>query len=181
MSEAVKDIQNPTIRNLIRSCIKEKWIPISEITDIKPSQIGNIHYAVRKRMSDDGTIREEIIILILVGSNETCTTTLVSEFARIYSLPMFKYNVYGSQFRRYNIWLFMRNRLIEGFTEYDNNYYMVACKLFYHCHSLYGFCSACGILRCSPVWCICGHKELSDGTTHNSMSLLRNLNYKQTL
>ena len=151
---------------------KLEWISYSEITDIKPSQIGNIHYAVRKRMSDDGTIREEIIILILVGSNETCTTTLVSEFARIYSLPTFKYNVYSSQFRRYNRWLFNRNELIIGFTEYDNNYYMVACKLFYHCHSLYGFCSACGILRCSPVWCICGHKQLSNGWTSNNKQLV---------
>ena len=91
MSEAVKGIQNPAIRNLIRPCREE--IPFSEIADIKPSQIDSIHYAVRKRMSDDGTIREAMIILILVGSNETCTTTLVSEFARIYSLPTFKYNV----------------------------------------------------------------------------------------
>ena len=41
--------------------------------------------------------------------------------------------------------------------------------------------SACGILRCGPVWCICGHKQM-DGlaTISNSISLLRNLNYEQT-
>ena len=45
---------------------------------------------------------------------------------------------------------------------------MVAYKRFYHCYSRYGFCTTCGILRCSPVWCICGHKELSDGWTSNN-------------
>src|SRR5207244_6527359 len=29
----------------------------------------------------------------------------------------------------------------------------------------------CGILRCSPVWCICGHKEVSDGWTSNNKQL----------
>ena len=33
------------------------------------------------------------------------------------------------------------------------------------------FCSACGILRCSPVWCICGHKQLCDGWTSNNKQL----------
>src|SRR5205823_14486918 len=48
---------------------------------------------------------------------------------------------------------------------------MVADKRFYYCYSRYGFCTACGILRCSPVWCICGHKELSDGWTSNNKQL----------
>ena len=26
-------------------------------------------------------------------------------------------------------------------------------------------------MRCSPVWCICGHKELSDGWTSNNKQL----------
>src|SRR6188508_3381721 len=42
---------------------------------------------------------------------------------------------------------------------------------FYDCYSRYGFCAACGILRCSPVWCICGHKELSDGWTSDNKQL----------
>ena len=29
----------------------------------------------------------------------------------------------------------------------------------------------CGILRCSPVWCICGHKNLSDGWTSKNTQL----------
>src|SRR6185312_17501113 len=37
--------------------------------------------------------------------------------------------------------------------------------------SRYGFCSKCGILRCSPIWCICGHKQLSDGWTSNNRLL----------
>src|SRR5438067_10637119 len=57
------------------------------------------------------------------------------------------------------------------FTKYNNNYYMVASRRFYHCYSRYGFCTTCGILRCSPVWCICGHKELSDGWTSNNTQL----------
>ena len=44
-------------------------------------------------------------------------------------------------------------------------------KLFYHCYSRYGFCAACGILRCSPVWCICGHKDLSNGWISNNQQL----------
>src|SRR5205823_7494099 len=63
-----------------------------------------------------------------------------------------------------------RNKWI-GFTKYDDNYYMVADKLFYYCYSRYGFCAACGILRCSPVWCICGHKEVFDGWTSNNKQL----------
>src|SRR6185312_10325981 len=50
-------------------------------------------------------------------------------------------------------------------------YYMVANRKFYHCYSRYGLCSACGILRCSPVWCICGHKQLSNGWTSNNKQL----------
>src|SRR5207237_2298408 len=82
-----------------------------------------------------------------------------------------KYNNDVNQFRRYSTWLNQRNKLIIGFTEYDNNYYMVADKRFYHCYSRYGFCSACGILRCSPVWCICGHKQLSNGWTSDNKQL----------
>ena len=48
---------------------------------------------------------------------------------------------------------------------------MVVDERFYDCYSRYGFCSACGRLRCSPVWCICGHKQLSDGWTSNNKQL----------
>src|SRR5436189_1629618 len=48
---------------------------------------------------------------------------------------------------------------------------MVAYRRFYHYYSRYGFCTACGILRCSPVWCICGHKQLSDEWTSNNKRL----------
>ena len=48
---------------------------------------------------------------------------------------------------------------------------MVAKKRFHHCYSRYKFCSVCGILRCSPTWCICGHKELSQGWTSNNKRL----------
>src|SRR5205085_5327700 len=111
------------------------------------------------------------IMLLLLGNDEICTPTLVSEFARIYSLPTHKYYNGDNNFRRYTTWLKRHNELIKGFTKYDDNYYMVANKLFYPCYSLYGFCTACGILRCSSVWCICGHKQLSNGWTSNNKQL----------
>ena len=95
----------------------------------------------------------------------------MSEFARIYSLPTHKHNNDVNQFERHSTWLSYRNKLIDGFTKYKDNYYMFADKRFYHCYSRYGFSDACGILRCSPVWCICGHKQLSDGWTSNNKQL----------
>src|SRR5439155_6541880 len=126
-----------------------------------------IYYASRK-YGRYGRIEEKMVMLLFLGDSAECTQTLVSEFARIYSLPTHKYNNNASHFRRYSTWLKYRNQLIQGFTEYEDSYYMVADKLFYHCYSRYGFCTACGILRCSPVWCICGHRELSDGWTSNN-------------
>src|SRR6185295_14634723 len=82
-----------------------------------------------------------------------------------------KYNKDDNQFRRHSYWLEERNKLIKGFTKYDDKYYMVADKHFYHYYSRYGFCTACKILRCSPVWCICGYKELSNGWTSNNKLL----------
>ena len=110
-------------------------------------------------------------MLLSLGNNEICTPTLVNEFARIYSLPTHKYNNNNDNFRRYSVWLYHRNNLIDGFTKYGSNYYMVTDRKFYSCYSRYGFCTACGILRCSPVWCICGHKQLSDGWTSNNKRL----------
>ena len=159
--DVAKDIHNPAIENLIQSSLESQsvvWIPCSEITDIKSTPIDAVHYAIRKKTFN------ETLMLVSLGNDEICTPTLVSEFARIYSLPTHKYNNDVSHFRRYAKWLKERNKLIIGFTEYDNNYYMVANELFYRCYSRYGFCSVCGILRCSPVWCICGHRQLSNVT-----------------
>src|SRR5438128_9533260 len=111
--------------------------------------------------------------MLLLGTRDGCTHEFITEFARIYSLPTHKYdnppNI--NQFRRYSLWLERRNNMIRGFTSDNNNYYLVANRRFHHCYSRYGFCSACGILRCSPVWCICGHKELSEGWTSNNKKL----------
>src|SRR5437764_1205408 len=148
--------------NLVKSSYvneydKLEWIPYSKVTDIRSSPIDNVCYA-----SYDSEI-----ILVLLGSNEECTPALVSEFARIYSLPTQKYNNDDSNFKRYSVWLEYRKDFINGFTKYEDKFYMVADKLFYHCYSRYGFCTACGTLRSSPVWCICGHKQVSDGWTSN--------------
>jgi hypothetical protein len=173
MSLASEFVDNPTINNLVETSLESedkdlrlKWIPYEEITDVEPTKIDNLYYAIRKKRYYDNDI-----MLLLLGSNEECTPTLVSEFARIYSLPTHKYNNDDNNFRRHSTWLNVRNKLIKGFTKSNDNYcYMVANKLFYHCYSRYGFCT-CGILRCSPVWCICGHKELSDGWTSNNKQL----------
>src|SRR6185312_6591412 len=173
-------VNNPAIDNLVQSSLESEyenlrleWIPCSEFINIEPTQVDNINVynATRKYTLDNGEVVESMIMLLCLGNDETCTPTLVSEFARIYSLPTHKYNNDVNQFRRHSVWLESRNALIKGFTEYDNNYYMVADERFYDCYSRYGFCSACGILRCSPVWCICGHKQLSDGWTSNNKQL----------
>ena len=147
-----------------------KWIPFSEITDIKSTPTDAIYYASRT-YEQYRRIEETTVMLLLLGNSEECTQTLVSEFARIYSLPTHNYNNVNNNFKRYKTWLFFRNSLIKGFTELDDKYYMVADECFYHCYSRYGFCSACGILRCSPVWCICGHKQVCDGWISNNEQL----------
>ena len=156
----VSDV-NYNLDNLVQSCLKGEhaveWIPYSEITDIKPSPTDAIHNAMRKETLNDGTVDETLVILLYLGNSEACTSTFVSEFARIYSLPTHKYIIADGQFRRHSRWVYYRNYHIKGFTNDDDNYYMVAWSAFYHCYSRYGFCTACGILRCSPVWCICGH------------------------
>src|SRR5437764_10405301 len=168
-------VNNPAIDNLVRSSLESKyynkleWIPYEEITNMEPTQSDNVYYGIRNHDYD----KKKLITMLLLGSDETCTPTLVSEFARIYSLPTHKYKNDVSQYRRYSAWLESRNRCIKGFTKAstNNKYYMVADKRFYYCYSRYGFCTACGILRCSPVWCICGCKQLSDGWTSNNKRL----------
>ena len=153
-----------TTKFFLESDLRLGWVPCSQITDIEPTQIDNVYY-------DDGDSDETTITLIFLGNSEECTPTLVSEFARIYSLPIHKHDSNSNNFKRYSYWLYHRNKLIKGFTKSDDKYYMVADELFYHCYSQYGFCPTCGIPRCSPVWCICGHKQLSDGWTSNNKQL----------
>jgi len=140
-------------------------IPCSRITEVKPTQIDNVYYATYPQQDDTE------IMLLLLGSNEECTTTLENEFVRTYLHPAHEDNNGVNQFRRYSKWLKKRNELIKGFTEYKGKRYMVADRRFSHYYSRYGFCTACGILRCSPVWCICGHKEVSNGWTSNNKKL----------
>src|SRR5438874_13776570 len=146
------EVNNPAIDNLVESSLESKkehlrleWISCSDITDIEPTPTDAIYYASHKN-------GETTVMLLSLGNSEECTQTLVSEFARIYSLPTHKDNNDVSQYRRYSKWLERRNKLIIGFMNYDSNCYMVAKKRFYYCYSRYGFCTACGILRCSPVW-----------------------------
>src|SRR5689334_8125951 len=99
MSLASEAVNNPAMDDLVQSCYvnernKLEWIPYEEITNVKPTQIDNVYYAIRKRKRTD----DETITLVLLGSSRECTATLVSEFARIYSLPTCKYNKDVSQF-----------------------------------------------------------------------------------
>src|SRR6185369_3623508 len=121
---------NPVIDSLIQSSLESeneylrlKWIPYEEFTNIKPTPTDAIYYASRKQ--PDGEVKETMLLL-LGSSEEECTPTLVSEFARIYSLPTHQYKNNDSQYRRYSTWLESRNRLIKGFTKYDDKYCMVA-------------------------------------------------------
>src|SRR6185369_10925609 len=136
-------VNNPAIDNVIQSSLESEneylrleWIPCSQITDFEPTQIDNVHYAIYKRTLDENTVT---IMLSLLGNDEICTPKFVSEFAKTYSLPTYKYHNDISQFRRHKAWLEIRNKLIKGFTKYDGSYYMVADKHFYHCYTRYGF------------------------------------------
>src|SRR6185295_2153965 len=107
-------VNNPAIDNLVKSSLESEnerlrlgWISYEKFTDIKPAQIGNIYHAHTQSCE---------MLLLLLGSSGECTQTLVSEFARIYSLPTHKYRKVVSQFRRYSTWLYYRNHLIKGFT-----------------------------------------------------------------
>src|SRR6185312_14216380 len=97
MSLTSEVVNNPAINNLVQSSLESEslrlqWFPCSDIANIKPTQIGNVHYATHKHTLYDGRVYKTMIMLLLVGNDETCTPTLMSEFARIYSLPPHKYN-----------------------------------------------------------------------------------------
>ena len=168
-----------TFDGLVQSSISYRklkwWVTNSQIIDVNSSPIDFIRYAVQK---DNDIVRE--IMLLLLGSSETCTPTYVSEFARKYSLPTHEYKNNDNNFRRYSVWLEDRNKLIIGFTKYDGNYYMVADIDFYHCYSRYGFCAACGILRCGASVDINNYPTDGPATIRSLTSLLKDLNYKQT-
>jgi hypothetical protein len=162
------------INDLVRDSLDNeqtlKWIPDSEFSKESiqhhfPDRNFSYRYAVHERWGK--------AVLLLLGNDNECTPAFVDEFARQYSLPTHKYNNPPNlmEFRRYRKWLTLRNKMIKGFTKYDDNYYLVAERPLLYCYFRYGFCSACGILRCSPVWCICGYKELSDTWTSNNERL----------
>jgi len=171
------DIHNPAIDNLIQSSnSKLEWIPNTEITNTIKQRRDyyfchqTTYSALRRKKGSDNELFQRIILLSL-GNDETCTPTFVSEVARVYSLPTSAYKTNNDDFKRYSTLLENRKKLIKGFVKHDGNYCMVANAKFGHYYDQYGFCPMCGILRCSPVWCICGHKKLSDGWTSNNTQL----------
>jgi hypothetical protein len=148
------------------------WIPCSDIiTSIEPSQYTVINRPTYNAICERPWGQKKSILLLL-GNHEKIGFACMSEFFRVLSLPTHEYldPPNKKQFRRYSDWLLERNS-IDGFTKYEDNYYLVATRRLQYDCSRYGFCSACGILRCSPVWCICGHKEVSNTWTSNNKSL----------
>src|SRR6185312_4066480 len=117
------------------SILSFQWIDCSVFRDIELSEAaaGKIIYCIGRW--------HHKMILLLLGNDETCTPEFISEFARKYSLPPHRYrddvSLDNNQFRRYTEWLRQRSALIEGFTEYEGNYYMVAKRPFQHYYSRY--------------------------------------------
>jgi len=72
--------------NIVKSL---NGIPCSQITDIA-TQIDNVYYASEQTSNND-TVYKTTIMLLLLGKSKECTLALVSEFARIYSLPTHEY------------------------------------------------------------------------------------------
>src|SRR6185369_4326215 len=154
------------IDNLIKQTAAQtsplKWIDITVFTGIESSP-ESINGQTVIKVTSNGELTG---MLLLLGNAEKCTPEYISELARVYSLLNKYDNAWKtiiSHFRRYPIWVLSIE--INGFTKYYDNYYLVADKLVYDFYCLYGFCTACGILRCNPVWCICGHKEVCNGWT----------------
>ena len=77
MPLASETVNNPAIDNLVQSSyvneyylLNIKWISYEEITDIEPTQIDNVYYAIRKQARYSDTVDETTIILLSLGSSE---------------------------------------------------------------------------------------------------------------
>lgn len=159
-----------------------EWISYSNFSDIKPIQDctkPNVYHAVCNQ-----PYGKFMVMLLLIGTRDECTHEFINKFAMIYALPTHEHmnppNI--KQYQLYCFWLSMRNPImIRGFTINEDNCYMVTDKDFYLHFSSYGFCSACERLRCSPMWCICGHKEMAYGWTSNCKKLDEFIKKSQTL
>jgi hypothetical protein len=149
-----------------------EWISYSEFSDIErvhDSNELNIHYAVHNRQNG-----KSLVMLVLIGTRDECTLEFIDKFAKTYSLPTQKYlnpsNIV--QYRCLIQMLVLRNcGYLKGFTMNEDKYFMVSDRMLHEFYSLYGFCSACGVLRCSSVWCMCGVKEVAYGWTSNCKKL----------
>ena len=155
------------IDSLIKqTAVHIRWIDITDFTAIRSSP-ETINGQTVIKVANGGLTS----MLLLLGSAEKCTTEYISELARVHLILTrrnYTWKTIISHFRRFSIFL---NFDIEGFTKYYGNYYLVADQRTYDFYCLYGFCPACGLLRCSPVWCICGHKEVFDGWTSKNRKL----------
>jgi hypothetical protein len=115
----------------------------------------------------------KFVVLIPLGTKDKTLEELIEVLSKIYSFPsdtLLDLND-RSQDGKLGPLLDSRHQLIKGFTKNENEYFLVADRCFYHHYTLCDFCSVCGRLRCSPVWCICGHKELSNNWTSGNKKL----------
>src|SRR5438128_4715642 len=160
------------------------WIPSSEFRQIKliencanyenysaqwyDFQYSYTHYVHRtKKMCS--------VVLIPIGTPEEMTQEFEENFIKTYTLSTRVSRKGALQNLRYLNKYYQlidkRHQMIRGFTERGGKNYMVANWIFHYYYLLYGFCSKCGQLRCTPVWCTCGQKQLSYGWTSNNKQL----------
>ena len=151
--------------------LRLKSISYSEFTDVKHINIEHLTDPIVNYAKYEHGGR--FIVLIFLGNSDKTLTDLLEELSAKYSVPVDPHiNAPEiNDFKRYYRLLSHREGLIIGFTKSEDGYFLVAKRNFYHYYSLYGFCSMCGRLRCSPVWCICGRKELSTEWTSGNEKL----------
>jgi len=161
------------------------WIPGSDFRQIEPIESCakyeiysatwyNRRYAYARyifRTTDDA----KRVVLIPLGATEKITQEFNESFIRTYSFDITWRKALQSlrHLNKYYQFIDKRHRMICGFTEMRGRTYLVANWIFHYYYLLYGFCSECGLLRCTPVWCICGHKQLSNDWTSSNAQLDR--------
>ena len=148
------------------------WFPHFEFKSITPIQNRT------DKFTHSGDLDSMKVTLMLFETNDKCTDEFIQEIDRIYSLSTGRHGN-CDHFKRFPMLLELRNRFIHGFTNFEGNYYMVVCESFSHTYVQCGFCSECGILRCSPVWCICGHKELINACPSNNETIDKLIKHSQ--
>ena len=77
-SEIVNNLNN-LVQSSLEGNHKLEWISYSDIVNVQSAQIDNISFAIRANNRIE-------IMLLLLGNSKECAPTLVSKFAKIYSV-----------------------------------------------------------------------------------------------